>query len=198
MQKNVIFTSIKLDVTAFGELTSDKLVEIADKNPLLKIESEGRTFLIINTKMNHYKNQRNLTRLLVKLGIWNESTNENKGELFDSGGSVEFSDGSGKMPDLMYILKEKLQDQPDEKVVLVLPDFVSEYVSTFDSLAEAKEKMEFYMKHEIPLAWLIVPKEEQTYIYEPKKEVRKCKFNEVLDGGNILVGFKIVLSEIFE
>ncbi|TAD95236.1 MAG: Uma2 family endonuclease [Bacteroidetes bacterium] len=196
--ENQVFNSIRLDLSALGEFTSDQLVELSAKNPLLKIESEGRTILIIKTAMNHLNNQSNLTELLIELGIWNKTINEGKGKLLDSGGSIEFSDGSGKMPDITYILKEKLRDHPKAKVLLVRPDFVAEYVSTFDSLTEAKAKMEFYMSQEVPLAWLIVPKETQTYIYEPNKDVRKCAFDQVLDGGEVLKDFKIVLSQIFE
>ncbi|TAD94944.1 MAG: Uma2 family endonuclease [Bacteroidetes bacterium] len=196
--ENQTFTSIKIDVSAFTTLTSEKLVELSARNPLLKIESEGKTVLIINSAINNFDDQRNLTRLLIELGIWNESINKNEGELLDSGSSIEFPDGSGKMPDITYILKEKLRDHPKSKVLLFIPDFVAEYVSTYDSLKEAQQKMEFYMKNNVPLAWLIVPKEDQTYIYQPNTEVKKCAFHEVLDSGNVLQGFKIVLSEIFE
>jgi len=189
---------LRIDMSSLGELTSDKLVELSAKNPLLKIESEGRNILIIRQGMNHLSNQKKLTRLLIKLGIWNETMNENQGELLDSGGSVEFSDGSVKMPDITYVLREKLKNHPEGKVLLVIPDFVVEYVSTYDSLKEAKQKMEFYMQQNIPLAWLIVPKEEQTYIYEPTKTVITCPFTEYLDGGTVLQGFSIRLSDIFE
>jgi len=190
--------TLRIDMSSLGELTSDKLVELSAKNPLLKLESEGRNILLISQAMNHLFNQKNLSQLFGELFIWNKLSNDKKGALLDSGCSIEFGDGSVKMPDITYILKEKLKDHPKEKVLLVIPDFVVEYVSTYDSLKEAKQKMEFYMQQHIPLAWLIVPKEEQTYIYEPTKTVTTCPFTEYLDGGTVLQGFSIRLSDIFE
>ena len=190
--------SLRIDVSSLCELSAEKLVELSAKNPFLKIESEGKHILIIKQAMNHLDNQKKLTRLLIKLGIWNEISNNNKGELLDSGGSIEFSDGSVKMPDITYVLREKLENHPKGTVLLIIPDFVVEYVSTYDSLKEAKEKMNFYMQQKVPLAWLIVPKENQTYIYKPNEIVKTCAFQELLSGENVLQGFSIRLSDIFE
>lgn len=194
----LLIGSLRIDISSLCELSAEKLVELSAKNPLLKIESEGKHILIINQSMNHLFNQKNLTELLGELFVWNKTSNDKKGVILDSGGSIEFADGSVKMPDITYVLREKLQNHPKGTVLLITPDFVVEYVSTYDSLKEAKEKMNFYMQQQVPLAWLIVPKETQTYIYKPNEIVKTCPFDEFLDGENILANFSIRLSDIFE
>jgi Uma2 family endonuclease len=190
--------AVRIDFEGITTLDGDDLCELSTKYPLFNFETEGKQILIIKSMANFFGNQANLTRLLINLGIWNETKNKRKGELFDSGGSVEFVDGSVKMPDITYILRTKLEGQPKNKVILIVPDLVVEYVSTFDSLKEAKQKMDFYIQRGVLLGWLIVPKEEQTYVYKQNGEVSTVNFGEVLTGGEVLPEFRVVLAEIFE
>jgi Uma2 family endonuclease len=206
-EKDVVYTksyetnevaSLSINFACICSLDSEFLVKLTAKNPLLHLETEGTTILLVKNMPNHENNQKNLTRLLIKLGIWNESKNNEKGELYDSGGSIAFDDGSVKMPDITYILRQRLEGQPKNQVILLVPDFVVEYLSTYDSLREAKEKMQFYMNKGVLLGWLIVPKEQITYIYKPDCEVASKKFEEELSGENVLPSFTIVLASIFE
>jgi Uma2 family endonuclease len=168
------------------------------ENPLLKIETEGKQRLILSFMPNHVKNQSGLTRLLIKLGIWNETKNDNLGELFDSRSTVEFADGSLKEPDITYILKSELHKMKAEGYIVVVPTLVVEWFSTFDRFSEANQKMQYYMNQGVKLAWLIVPQEEKTYIYRPDREVQTKDFNENLDGGEILQGFSVNLKLLIE
>jgi Uma2 family endonuclease len=196
--ETIEIAALSLNFAGICSLDAEFLVKLTAKNPLLHLETEGTTILLVKNMPNHENNQGNLTRLLIKLGIWNEAKNNEKGKLYDSGSSVAFDDGSVKMPDITYILRQRLEGQPKNQVILLVPDFVVEYVSTYDSLKEAKEKMQFYMKKGISLAWLIVPKEQITYIYKPNCEVASKKFEEELSGEDVLPNFTIVLANIFE
>ncbi len=193
-----VLSTLRLDMTNITALDGDVLVQLSVLNPLLNFETEGKNILLIKAMPNHKKNQSQLTRLLGELYIWNKTTNKKQGELFDSGGSVQFEEGSVKMPDITYILRSKLEGTPDDKVILVVPDFVLEYVSTFDSLKEAKQKMNFYLQRGVSLGWLIVPKEQKTYIYKPNTEVTTKDFTETLSGEDVLPNFTIVLAEVFQ
>jgi Uma2 family endonuclease len=190
--------AVRIDFEGITTLDGDDLCELSIKYPLFNFETEGSYTLLVKPMPNHENNQGNLTSLLIELGLWNKAKNGNKGKLYDSGGSVEFGDGSVKMPDITYILRTKLEGQPKNKVILIVPDLVVEYVSTFDSLKEAKQKMDFYMQRGVLLGWLIVPKEEQTYVYKQNREVSTVNFGEVLTGGEVLPEFRVVLAEIFE
>jgi Uma2 family endonuclease len=190
--------AVRMNFEGITTFDGDDLCELSAQYPLFNFETEGKYTLIIKPMANFFDNQSKLTRLLIELGIWNKFTNNKKGEIFDSGGSVKFGDGSIKMPDITYILRERLENQPKDKVILIVPDFVVEYVSTFDSLKEAKQKMDFYMQSGILLGWLIVPKEQQTYIYRQNDEVSTKSFSEELTGEDILPNFSIVLADIFE
>ncbi len=190
--------AVRMNFEGITTFDGDDLCKLSAEYPLFDFETEGKYTLIIKSMPNHENNQGNLTSLLGELFFWNKTKNDNKGKLYDSGGSVKFGDGSVKMPDITYILRERLESQPKDKVILIIPDFVVEYVSTFDSLKEAKQKMDFYMQSGILLGWLIVPKEQQTYIYKQNDVVSTKNFNETLTGEDILLDFSVVLADIFE
>ncbi len=196
--KNMEIEAVRMNFEGIQAFDGDDLCELAAQYPLFSFETEGKYTLIVKPMPNFENNQGNLTSLLGELFLWNKTKNDNKGKLYDSGGSVKFDDGSVKMPDITYILRTKLEGQPKNQVILIVPDLVVEYVSTFDSLKEAKQKMDFYMQSGVPLGWLIVPKETQTYVYKQSGVVKTVSFDEELTGEEVLPDFRVVLAEIFE
>jgi Uma2 family endonuclease len=189
--------SIRLAMQDLGEISDDFFVKLSSENPLLQIETDNATSLILKYMPNFEENERGLTNLLIELGIWNKMTNQNKGQLYDSGGTVKFADGSKKEPDITYILKSELKLIPQKSFITVTPTFVVEWFSTYDDLEEAQAKMNFYIKQGVKLAWLVVPQHTQTYVYRPDKEVKTIPFSEILTGEEVLVGFEVQITSLF-
>lgn len=190
---------LKIELSDSKLIRDDRFMHLLDReNPLLKIETEGKQLLILSFMPNHEKNQRNLSNLFGELFMWNKQKNNNLGQLYESRSTVEFADGSLKEPDITYILKSELGKMKEIGYIVVVPTFVVEWFSTFDRLAEAHQKMQYYMNQGVKLAWLIVPKEEKTYIYRPDREVQTKDFSENLDGGEILQGFSVNLKLLIE
>jgi Uma2 family endonuclease len=190
--------NIRLAMQDLGEISDDFFVKLSSENPLLQIETDNSTSLILKYMPNFEENERRLTNLLIELGIWNKITNQNKGQLYDSGGTVKFADGSKKEPDITYILKSELKLIPQKSFITVTPTFLVEWFSTYDDLEEAQAKMNFYIKQGVKLAWLVVPQHAQTYIYRPDKEVKAIPFSESLTGEDVLLGFEIKMSALFD
>ncbi len=188
--------SIRLSMKDLGEVSDEFFVKLSSENPLLQIETENATSLILKYMPNYEENERGLTNLLIELGIWNKITNQNKGQLYDSGGTVKFADGSKKEPDITYILRSELKLIPQKSFITVTPTFVVEWFSTYDDLEEVQAKMNFYIKQGVKLAWLIVPQHSQTYIYRPEKEVKAIPFSENLTGEDVLIGFEVNIASL--
>lgn len=190
--------NIRLVMQDLGEISDDFFVKLSSENPLLQIETNNSTSLILQYMPNFEENERRLTNLLIELGIWNKITNQNKGQLYDSGGTVKFADGSKKEPDITYILKSELKLIPQKSFITVTPTFLVEWFSTYDDLAEAQAKMDFYIKQGVKLAWLVVPQHQKTYSYRPDREAKVVPFSENLTGEDVLLGFEIKMSALFE
>lgn len=78
------------------------------------------------------------------------------------------------------------------------PDFVIELQSKTDSLRYLERKMVKWIENGVRLAWLVCPKGQTTYVYEPGKPPLAVHFEETLSGGEVLVDFSTRLSDILE
>ena len=56
--------------------------------------------------------------------------------------------------------------------------------------------MQEYIKNGVRLGWLIDRKNEKTYIYRLDGSISSVPFSETLDGEDVLVGFKLRISDI--
>jgi Uma2 family endonuclease len=189
---------IRLAMKDLGELSDEFLVKLSSENPLLKIETQNSTALILKYMPNYEENQRGLTNLLIELGIWNKTTNQRQGQFYDSNSTVKFADGSKKEPDITYLLKSELKQISPKSFITVTPSFVVEWFSTHDDFEEAQAKMEFYRSQGVKLAWLIVPQHQKTYVYRPQQEMKIVAFSETLTGEDILEDFEIKIAVLFE
>ncbi|SFF13226.1 Uma2 family endonuclease [Thermoflexibacter ruber] len=188
--------SIRLALKDLGDVSDDFLVKLSSENPLLKIETENHTSLILKYMPNYEENQRGLSNLLDELFYWNRIKNNKQGQFYDSNSTVRFADGSKKEPDITYILKSELKLIPQKSFITVTPTFLVEWFSTYDDWEEAQAKMDFYMKQGVKLAWLVVPQHKQTYIYRPDRELKTIPFSELITGEDVLVGFEVVIDAL--
>ncbi len=193
----LLYGTLTLDCSAWGGITDDQLIKLAKKHPTLRFERIGTQQLTI-TMGNHFDNQTKLSRLLGEIFFWNKTQNQSKGEILDSGGTYRFEDDSVKMPDISYLLKEELKGQPMKSFILVVPKLAVELVSTYDSLKDAQNKMQYYLTQGVQLGWLIIPAQQTTHVYKPQQPTTIIPFDQPLSGEDILVGFEIILAELFE
>ena len=101
-------------------------------------------------------------------------------------------------PDAAWISNEKwnaLSDKEKRSIPHLVPDFVIELQSETDSLSELKLKMEKWVANGVKLAWLISTREYKTWVFKGR-EVETFSLDTRLDGGKILTGFSVRLSDI--
>jgi Uma2 family endonuclease len=78
-----------------------------------------------------------------------------------------------------------------------LPDWVVEIKSPDDSLKDLREKMRYYIANGVKLGWLVDPLKRFVEVYT--KDSERIYFEgDVLDGGDVLPGFSLPVSAIFE
>jgi len=78
------------------------------------------------------------------------------------------------------------------------PDFTIELMSPTDNLLELQQKMKEYMDCGIKLGWLINPDEKQVEIYRYGQDKEVLNNPSNLFGEDVLSGFVLDLTEIFE
>ncbi|MBI2807657.1 MAG: Uma2 family endonuclease [Planctomycetes bacterium] len=79
----------------------------------------------------------------------------------------------------------------------VVPNVAIEVVSPSDGADELEDKIGEYLRAGVELVWVVYPLHTKVYVHESAKQVRVLSIDDELDGGTVLPGFKLALSELF-
>jgi Uma2 family endonuclease len=102
-----------------------------------------------------------------------------------------------RAPDIAFIKKAKLGKGIPKKFMPFAPDLVVEVVSPGDTFAEVEEKADDWLDSGATLVWVVNPQKGTVSIYRRDADVVRLSSSDVLDGGDVIKGFKLKISEIF-
>jgi Uma2 family endonuclease len=117
--------------------------------------------------------------------------------LFHFGGNSR----SQRRPDIAFISYQRWprgRRFPSENAFQVVPDLVVEVVSPTNSANEVEEKIVEYLEAGVRLVWVVYTNTSRIYVYDGSSTVRVVTRTGELDGGDVLPGFSLALSTLFE
>ena len=187
-----------INIATFTDQISDRQLEqLCADNPETRFETTSEGKLIIMSPTGSESGRKN-SKLLVRIGIWNEQ--EKLGELFDSSTGFKLSNGATRSPDVSWIKLDRWQAIPKDqqrKFAPIDPDFVVELASPTDDIDELRNKMQEYMNCGVQLGWLICPDQKQVEIYRQGKETEVLDNPSELSEKSIMPGLIVDLTDIF-
>lgn len=105
-----------------------------------------------------------------------------------AGGGIRF-----RLPDVAVVMGD---EEPEARYLDRAPDLAVEIRSPEDSLSGLHLKIAEYLENGTRLAWLILPEEQAALVFTPDAPTRTVLRDGVLEGGEVLPGLRIPLSEI--
>ncbi len=99
-------------------------------------------------------------------------------------------------PDIGFVSIERAPHPFTEKFVPIVPDLVIEVVSANDKAWEIDDKVLIYLRYGVRQVWVVYPSS-RTVVIHTSKDIRRLTVNDTLEGGDVLPGFSIRVSEIF-
>jgi len=100
--------------------------------------------------------------------------------------------------DVSFVSHKKLREIENfDEFCSFAPDLAVEVLSPGDTAGEIDEKMTFYFAAGARAVWLFNPKRRTAVVYSSPSEARTLKEQDTLDGGDVLPGFELKLSELF-
>jgi len=105
-----------------------------------------------------------------------------------------------RKPDVAFVSYSrwpKGKPLPSTNVWNVLPDLCVEVVSPNDLADEIETKINEYFEAGVRLVWVVYPRQERFYVYDTPSQVRRLTRSDTLDGGVVLPGFQLPLTELF-
>ena len=191
-------TPLILDLRPVIRLTHEQFEQIAIANRDLRLEltADGELILMPPTGGNTGRRNSDLT---YQVQAWNRQAQ--LGEVFDSSTVFRLPNGADRSPDVAWVRRDRWQAlTPAERDSFppICPDFVIELRSKTDSLKLLQAKMREYLENGCRLGWLINVQARQVEIYRPGQETEVLVEARSLSGEQVLPGFVLDLSLIWE
>ncbi|MCC7424529.1 MAG: Uma2 family endonuclease [Planctomycetaceae bacterium] len=176
-----------------GTASVNDVVRLHDKEGLLCELIDG---ILVEKPMGFEEST--LASILVEfLSAWVRK--QNLGLVTSPDGMVEIQIDLVRIPDVSYISWNRLpgRRRPKKAVPRVVPNLVAEILSKSNTRTEMKRKRVECFDAGVELFWEIDPKKRVVRVYTAADAYTTLSEDHVLDGGAVLPGFELPLSEFF-
>ena len=114
-------------------------------------------------------------------------------------GLMKLVKGLVRAPDVSFVSWDQLPERclPDESVPDVFPNFAVEVLSKGNTPREMARKRREYFRAGTSLVWMVYPKTRTVDVYINPDEFETRTIEDVLDGGEVLPGFRLSVQKIF-
>lgn len=100
--------------------------------------------------------------------------------------------------DAAFVSTERMKGVMNlEKFLPFAPDLAVEVLSPSNTAGEMKQKVALYFGAGSRVVWIINPKRRTVAVYNSASEPRVLNEEDTLEGGGVLPGFELKLSELF-
>jgi Uma2 family endonuclease len=108
-------------------------------------------------------------------------------------------------PDVALVRHERLPPPAERLSYLrLVPDLVVEIRSPNDAEADVRAKLSLYVEVGVPLVWIVDPQKQTVEEARASStglsdsRLMRADAGDVLDGGDLLPGFRVSLADVFE
>ena len=117
----------------------------------------------------------------------------------DGGVLIERDPDTVREPDIYFVSAERLPlDDESDGYLEVAPELVVEIISPSESSREVNEKTQMWLDHGVLMVLEVYPAERTVLVRRPGVPAVTLTGDDALDGGDVLAGFSLPLSEIFD
>lgn len=105
-----------------------------------------------------------------------------------------------RKPDAAFVSFDRWPEDreiPEQGDWQVVPDLAIEVISPSDLNRDVSQKVREYFRYGVRQVWIIQPEARQVLVYLSPKSIEVFDRDDVLDGGDILPGFRMPVAELF-
>jgi Uma2 family endonuclease len=189
--------TITLDIKHV-ELTDEQFFNLCQANRDLRFERSATGALLIMAPTG-WKTGNWSGRITQQLFNWMDTNDLGVG--FDSSTGIKLPNGADRSPDASWVQLQRwnaLTEEQKDSFIPLAPDFVVELRSTTDVLETLQNKMQEYIDNGVHLGWLIDPKNRRVEIYRSGRDVEILESPISLSGEEVLPGFVLNLSPLWD
>lgn len=114
----------------------------------------------------------------------------------DTGFKIESDPDTVRAPDVAFLSQERADQVPDRGYAALAPDLLAEIVSPDDRPGELLAKVAQWLEAGTRLVWVIDPHHAEARVYRPDGSLTIIGVDGVLDGEDVLQGFRCALADV--
>lgn len=99
-------------------------------------------------------------------------------------------------PDLLFLAAPRVPEPLPAGFLEVPPDLAVEVLSPSNRATEVRQKVDEYLRAGVRLVWLLDPESRTATVYRSRDDIRMLEAGDVLDGGEVVPGFRVALGEL--
>lgn len=116
----------------------------------------------------------------------------------ETGFKLKSNPDTVRAPDIAFICKDRVDAVGDtEGYWLGAPDLAVEVISPSDTVGEVEKKVGEWLKFGTRLVWTVSPRLNTVTVYRSLMDIETLTEKDVLDGGDVVPGFKFPVAELF-
>lgn len=133
------------------------------------------------------------------LGFYSDAQGD-VGMILGPDGMVKLMKKLVRIPDVSFTNWDRVPGRvvPDEPVPDLAPDLAVEVLSEGNTRKEMQRKLKEYFLSEVQVVWFIDSRKRTVKVYTSPDDVMELGEGETLDGGDVLPGFAVPVSSLFE
>lgn len=180
---NKVYTVDEFEQFIAMEENEDRLFELIDGEIVEKVPTERHSIATGNiyAPLREFVKKNQLGRVVfeVRYRVPGDETNT-------------------RIPDVSFTAAERLLPVVEQGAVPQMPDLCIEVQSPNDTPKKLRDKAAYYLEHGAKLVWLVYPKKRLVEVLYPDGEFDLFTEDETLTAGDLLPGFSLPVSSIFE
>ena len=114
---------------------------------------------------------------------------------------IDQSKNLQRRPDVAFVSHARWPAQrraPKVAVWDMVPDLAIEVVSPSNTADHVQEKIHEYFQAGVSRVWVVYPRQKEMYVYASPTQIQVLQLGQDLDGGELVPGFRLPLTALFE
>lgn len=175
-------------------MTAEDLLALPDDDKQYELV-EGELIEMSPSSRHH---SRDGQRIATRLGVFVEDHDLGEVHGADGGFILSRDPDTVRSPDVAFVRKERLVELDDEGFLPLAPDLSVEVVSPSNTINEMSRKVQEYLSAGTSIVWVVEPLRRQVAVHTREPIVRIYRDGDTLDGGDVLPGFTLSVTYIFD
>jgi len=116
----------------------------------------------------------------------------------ETGFQIHQNPDTVRAPDVAFVRNQRLTNAGSiEGYFVGAPDLAVEVISPSDSVVHVEEKVADWIEAGSGMVWVVSPKLRTVTVYQSLTEISVLTEKDIVDGHDVVPGFKIAVTEIF-